>query len=172
MGPAYFREAAEAIGAAAGGPPESMAEDVWDRVLATNLKACFLFAQAVHPHMVAAGGGKLINIGSEYAIFGSAAAVPYSASKGGVIQLTKSLAVAWAKDNIQVNAIVPGWIATDMTAGVQRNAAFYDHIISRTPARRFGTPEECGGAAVFFASRASDFVTGQSLCVDGGYAVT
>ncbi len=158
-------------GIAAGGPPQSIAEDVWDRVLDTNLKAVFLFSQAVYPSMLRRGGGKIINIGSEYSLFGSAVVLPYSASKGGVIQLTKSLAVAWARDGIQVNAIIPGWITTDMTAGVEQNETMRGQIIGRTPARRFGTPDEVGGAAVFFASRASDFVTGQSLCVDGGYAV-
>ncbi len=158
-------------GVAGGGPPQSIPEETWDRVVDTNLKGTFLFCQAAHPALVASGGGKIINIGSEYAIFGSAAVLPYSASKGGVIQLTRSLAVAWARDNIQVNAIIPGWITTDMTVGVQRNQQMYDHIIARTPARRFGTPEECGKAAVFLASRAADFITGISLPVDGGYSI-
>jgi len=159
-------------GIAAGGPPQSISEETWDRVVDTNLKAAFVFSQAVYPALTANGGGKIINIGSEYAIFGSAAVLPYSASKGGVIQLTKSLAVAWAGDNIQVNAIVPGWITTDMTTpGINRSPALYDRIVERTPAHRFGRPEEVAGAAVFFASRASDFVTGQALAVDGGYAV-
>ncbi len=159
-------------GIAGGGPPQSIPEDTWDRVVDTNLKATFLFCQAVYPSMAANGSGKIINVGSEYAIFGSPAVLPYSASKGGVIQLTKSLAIAWAKDNIQVNAVVPGWIETDMTAGVQRNPAMFESIISRTPAHRFGTPEECAGAAVFFSSRAADFITGQTLCIDGGFAVS
>lgn len=158
-------------GIARGGPPESIAQEAWDAVIDTNLTASFLCAQAVYPAMVAAGGGKIINIGSEYSLFGSAAVVPYSASKGGVIQLTKSLAVAWAKDNIQVNVIIPGWITTDMTRPVIDNQDRYDDIIRRTPARRFGEPEELAGAAVFLASSASDFVTGQSLAVDGGYAI-
>jgi 2-deoxy-D-gluconate 3-dehydrogenase len=158
-------------GVAAGGPPQSLEEEVWDRVVNTNLKAGFLFAQACHPAMVRNGGGKVINIGSEYSLFGSAAVLPYSASKGGVVQMTKSLAVAWARDNIQVNCIIPGWITTDMTAGISRNPDGYKRIVERTPARRFGTPEECAGAAVFLASRASDFVTGQSICVDGGYSI-
>ncbi|HXH20536.1 MAG TPA: glucose 1-dehydrogenase [Dehalococcoidia bacterium] len=158
-------------GVAAGGRPEALAEEVWDRVVDTNLKAGFLFAQACHPAMVRNGRGKVINIGSEYAIFGSPTVLPYSASKGGVVQMTKSLAVAWARDNIQVNCIIPGWITTDMTAGITRNEEAYRRIVERTPARRFGTPEECAGAAIFLASRASDFVTGQSICVDGGYSI-
>ena len=133
----------------------------------TNLTAAFRCARAVHPNFVEAGHGKIINIGSEYSLFGSATVLPYSASKGGIIQLTKSLAVAWAPRNIQVNAIIPGWIRTDMTAGVQRMEDFYRQIVQRTPAGRFGDPEELAGAGVFLASRASDFVTGVVLPVDG-----
>ena len=158
-------------GIATGGPAERLSEEVWNMVIDTNLKGSFLMAQAVYPLLVANGGGKIINIGSEYAIFGSPFSLPYSASKGGVVQLTKSLAVAWAKDNIQVNAIVPGWIKTDMTAGLRSNKAFHESIIQRTPARRWGEPEEIVGAAVFLASKASDFVTGQSIAVDGGYSI-
>lgn len=159
-------------GVAGGGLPEEIPEEVWDRVVDTNLKASFVFAQAAHPLLKASGHGKVINIGSEYSLFGSPRVLPYSASKGGVIQLTKSLAVAWAGDHIQVNAIIPGWITTDMTAGVISTPELHDPIISRTPAGRFGEPEECAGAAVFLASQASDFVTGVSIPVDGGYAVT
>jgi len=156
-------------GVARGGPPETIAEEDWDLVLDTNLKASFLFAQAAHPALRAAGGGKVINIGSEFSLFGSPAVLPYAASKGGVIQLTKSLAVAWARHNIQVNAIIPGWITTELTAPIQDDRRA--NIIGRTPARRFGEPEELAGAAVFLASHASDFVTGQSIVVDGGYSI-
>ena len=158
-------------GVAGGGPPAEITEEVWDRVIDTNLKGSFRVAQAAYPLLKAGGGGKVINIGSEYSLFGSPTVVPYSASKGGVIQLTKSLAVAWARDNIQVNAIIPGWISTDMTSGIQTNEAAHDRIVQRTPAGRFGTPAECAGAAVFLASSASDFVTGVSIPVDGGYAI-
>jgi 2-deoxy-D-gluconate 3-dehydrogenase len=154
-----------------GSRPEKHSEEDWDAVLDVNLKACFVFAQAMFPAMKEAGRGKVINIGSEYSLFGSSRVVSYSASKGGVIQLTKSLAVAWAPDNIQVNCIIPGWIWTDMTIGIKDNQQFYDHILGRTPAGRFGEPEELGGTAVFLASRASDFVTGVSIPVDGGFAV-
>lgn len=159
-------------GVAGGGRPEEITEEVWDRVVDTNLKASFVFAQAAYPLLKASGHGKVINIGSEYSLFGSPSVLPYSASKGGVIQLTKSLAVAWAGDHIQVNAIIPGWITTDMTAGIKDSPELHDSIISRTPAGRFGTPEECAGAAVFLASEASDFVTGVSIPVDGGYAIS
>ena len=158
-------------GVSGGELPQSMSEEVWDRVVDTNLKASFRFCQVAYPTLVKAGGGKIINIGSEYSIFGSAMVVHYAASKGGVIQLTKSLAVAWAKDNIQVNAIVPGWIRTDMTAPVIENEAFYKDIVQRTPAGRFGEPNELAGAAIFLSSAASDFITGQRIVVDGGYSV-
>ncbi len=159
-------------GISGGGRPETMSEETWDAVVDTNLKACFVFAQAVHPSMKALGRGKIINIGSEYSLFGSPRVVPYSASKGGVVQLTKSLAVAWARDNIQVNCIIPGWITTDMTAPAIADEKFYERIVDRTPARRFGEPEELGGTAVWLASHASDFVTGQSIAVDGGYSIS
>lgn len=159
-------------GIAGGGPPETIPDDIWDQVLDINLKSVLKFSQAVQPHLKTAGGGKIINIGSMYSIFGSADVLPYSASKGGVIQLTKSLAIAWAQHNIQVNTIIPGWISTEMTAPVMDNKAFYDMIIARTPEGRFGQPEEFAGAAVFLASAASNFVTGISLPVDGGYSIT
>jgi 2-dehydro-3-deoxy-D-gluconate 5-dehydrogenase len=159
-------------GISGGGRPETMSEETWDAVVDTNLKACFVFAQAVYPSMKELGHGKIINIGSEYSLFGSPRVVPYSASKGGVVQLTKSLAVAWARDNIQVNCIIPGWITTDMTAPAIADEKFYERIVDRTPARRFGEPEELGGTAVWLASHASDFVTGQSIAVDGGYSIS
>jgi len=159
-------------GVSGGGLPQFIPEEEWDRVIDTNLKASFRLCQAAYPALVESGGGKIINIGSEYSIFGSALVIHYAASKGGVIQLTKSLAVAWAKNNIQVNAIIPGWIRTDMTSPVINNESFYQSIIQRTPAGRFGEPNELAGAAVFLSSKASDFITGQSIIVDGGYSVT
>jgi 2-deoxy-D-gluconate 3-dehydrogenase len=159
-------------GISLGGRPETLPEESWDRVLDTNLKAVLRFSQAVYPALKDAGGGKVINIGSEYSIFGSPQVVAYAASKGGVIQMTKSLAVAWAGDGIQVNAIIPGWVRTDMTAPVIDHEPMYRSIVGRTPAGRFAEPEELAGAAVFLASAASDFVTGQSIVVDGGYSVS
>jgi 2-deoxy-D-gluconate 3-dehydrogenase len=120
--------------------------------------------------MAARGGGKIINIGSEYSHFGNQIAPSYAASKGALIQLTKSLAIELAPHNIQVNAIVPGWIESEMTAPI-KSRPFYDEILKRTPAGRFGTPAECAGAAIFLASRAADFVTGATIFVDGGYAI-
>ena len=152
--------------------PHRMSDDEWSAVLDTNLTSVFRFCRAAYP-LLKEKGGKIINIGSMYSLFGSPVVPSYSASKGGVVQLTKSLAVAWARKNIQVNALLPGWITTEMTAPVKDEMpAMYQGIVDRTPAGRFGEPEECAGAAVFLASRASDFVTGQSVAVCGGYSVS
>ena len=151
-------------------PPQDYALDEWRRVVSVNLDGTFLCSREVYPHMKRAGGGKIINIGSMTSVFGSDWVASYSASKGGVVQLTKSLAVAWAADNIQVNAILPGWIHTDLTAPIRTNfPERYEYIRSRIPNGRWGEPGEMGGAAVFLASAASDYVTGVSLPVDGGY---
>jgi len=141
----------------------------WDTVIETNLTSVFLLSQIAARSMVQRGRGKIINLASEYAIFGSGSIPSYSASKGAIVQLTKSMAIDLAPNNIQVNAILPGWIATDLTAPV-RNTPLYDEIITRTPAGRFGTAEEIAGAAVFLASDAADFVTGTVVAVDGGYS--
>ena len=107
-----------------------------------------------------------------YSFFGSGRIPSYSAAKGALVQLTKSMAIELAAFNIQVNAIAPGWIETDLTAPVKTDfPALYQEIITRTPAGRFGSADECAGTAVFLASRASDFVTGATICVDGGYAI-
>jgi 2-deoxy-D-gluconate 3-dehydrogenase len=144
--------------------------DAWDKVLETNLSASFLLSKYAAQSMATRRSGKIINIASEYSRFGNPIAPSYAASKGGLIQLTKSLAIELAAHNIQVNAIVPGWIESDMTAPI-KSRPFYDEIIMRTPAGRFGTPEECAGTAIFLASHASDFVTGATIFVDGGYAI-
>jgi 2-deoxy-D-gluconate 3-dehydrogenase len=155
--------------AIAGGALRLEAEQ-WDRVLETNLNSCFFLAQLAAQSMTTRKTGKIINIASEYSRFGNQIAPSYAASKGALIQLTKSLAIELAPYNIQVNAIVPGWIESDMTAPI-KSRPFFNEIIMRTPAGRFGTPEECGGAAVFLAARASDFITGATIFVDGGYAI-
>jgi 2-deoxy-D-gluconate 3-dehydrogenase len=122
--------------------------------------------------MVEAGGGKIINIGSMMSIFGASFTTPYAASKGGIVQMTRALATAWAKDNIQVNAVLPGWIDTNLTRKARADVAgLHDRVLARTPAGRWGTPEDHAGIAVFLASAASDFVTGTAIPVDGGYSV-
>ena len=153
--------------------PQDLATEEWDQVLDVNLRAAFLAARAVYPQMRSQGAGKIINIGSMFSIFGGGGSgAPYSASKGGIVQLSKSLAVAWAKDNIQSNAILPGWFMTELTSAVPlTQPERYDLINRRIPYGRWGEPEELQGAVVFLASRASDYVTGAVLTVDGGYSV-
>jgi 2-deoxy-D-gluconate 3-dehydrogenase len=147
--------------------PQDYTLEEWQQVINTNLTGVFLCSRAVYPYMVKAGGGKIINIGSMTSIFGSSVSPVYAATKGGVVQFTKSLALFWAKDNIQVNVILPGWIHTDLTASASSER--YNFIKARIPHGRWGEPDELAGAAVFLASRASDYVTGIALPVDGGY---
>ena len=143
----------------------------WHAVLETNLTGAFACSQAAYAPMKAAGGGKIINIGSMMSIFGGAYAAPYSTSKGGLVQLTKSLATAWAKDNIQVNAVLPGWIDTELTRDARAQVAgLNERVLNRTPVGRWGVPEDLAGIAVFLAAPASDFVTGAAIPVDGGYS--
>ena len=153
------------------GAPEHLSDENWDAVINTNLNSVFKCCRGVHPFM-RKSGGKIINIGSMYSLFGTPIIPNYAASKGAVVQLTKSLATAWARHQITVNCILPGWISTDLTAAVEADADFSADIIKRTPAGRFGTPQDLGGTAVFLASNASSFVTGQSLAVCGGYSIS
>jgi 2-deoxy-D-gluconate 3-dehydrogenase len=142
----------------------------WDNVIETQLNAVFLLSKLAASSMLSRKFGKIINLGSMYSYFGSGLIPSYSAAKGAIIQLTKSMAIEFAPYNIQVNAIAPGWIETDMTAPV-RTTPMNDEILARTPAGRWGQPEEVAGTAVFLASRASNFVTGTTIRVDGGYAI-
>ncbi|MDX2034785.1 MAG: glucose 1-dehydrogenase [Blastocatellia bacterium] len=148
----------------------SLAE--WHEVLETNLTSAFLCAQAAYPEMKRGGGGKIINIGSMMSIFGASFAVPYAASKGGIVQMTKGLATAWAKDGIQVNAVLPGWIDTDLTKRAREQVqGLHERVLERTPTGRWGVPADFAGIAVFLSSPASDFITGTAIPVDGGYSV-
>jgi 2-deoxy-D-gluconate 3-dehydrogenase len=152
--------------------PQDMSVAEWDENVEINLRSFFITAKAAYPAMKEAGGGKIISIGSMASIFGVSALPAYGASKGGILQLTRSLAVAWADDNIQVNCILPGWINTDLSAGGKRDIPGLEQgVIARTPAGRWGDPVDLAGTAVFLASPASDFVTGAAIPVDGGYAV-
>ncbi len=145
----------------------------WDAVIETQLNSVFLLSKLAAASMATRKRGKIINIGSMYSYFGSGLIPSYSAAKGAIVQLTKSMAIELAPHGIQVNAIAPGWIATDMTAVIRTEAlkAMNDEILMRTPAGRWGQSEELAGPAIFLASSASDFVTGETLRVDGGYAI-
>jgi 2-deoxy-D-gluconate 3-dehydrogenase len=146
----------------------TMAE--WHRVLDTNLTSVFVASQAAYAAFKRAGGGKIINIGSMFSVLSAGFAPVYSATKGGLVQLTKSMAIAWAKDNIQVNAVLPGWIDTELTQRARSDVpGLHDSVLSRSPTGRWGRPEDLAGVAVFLASSASDFVTAASIPVDGGY---
>ena len=151
--------------------PEEYSLEEWKFVLDTNLTSAFVASQAAYPHLKRAGGGKIVNIGSMMSIFGAAFVGPYGASKGGIVQLTRALACAWAKDNIQVNAILPGWIETALTQRARKDIpGLNENVLRRTPAGRWGEPRDLAGIAVFLASPASDFITGTAIPVDGGYS--
>jgi len=143
----------------------------WHQVMDTNLTSAFVASQAAYPHLKRGGRGKVVNIGSMMSIFGGGYLAPYGASKGAIVQLTRSLATAWAKDNIQVNAVLPGWIDTALTRRAREELEGLDErVLSRTPAGRWGEPADLAGVAVFLCSAASDFVTGTAIPVDGGYS--
>ncbi len=152
-------------------PPQDYTLDEWQRVLDVNLTGVFSCAQAAYAPMKQGGSGKIINVGSIFSIFGASFATVYSTSKGAIVQLTKSLATAWAKDDIQVNAILPGFIDTEMTrAARQQVPGMHERVLNRTPAGRWGVPEDLAGITVFLAARASNFVTGAVIPVDGGFS--
>jgi 2-dehydro-3-deoxy-D-gluconate 5-dehydrogenase len=151
--------------------PEELTLGEWRQVLDTNLTSAFLSSRAAHPIMKAQGGGKIINIGSMMSIFGASFAPAYAASKGGIVQFTKALAAAWARHHIQVNAVLPGWIDTELTIEARRQVTgLHERVLARTPAGRWGVKDDMAGIAVFLASPASDFVTGTAIPVDGGYS--
>lgn len=151
--------------------PEDYTLAEWHTVLDSNLTSAFLCSQAAYPAMKKMGAGKIINIGSMMSIFGAPFATAYAASKGGMVQMTKSLATAWAKDGIQVNAILPGWIDTALTRRAREQVAgLHESVLKRTPAARWGVPDDFAGIAVFLAAPASDFVTGAAIAVDGGFS--
>ena len=152
--------------------PHLLELEEWSSVIDTNLTSAFLCSKAVHPAMKAAGGGKVINIGSMMSIFGASFAPAYAASKGGIVQFTRACAAAWAADNIQANAILPGWIDTDLTKRARVEVGgLHERVLARTPAARWGTIDDFAGIAVFLASPASDFVTGTAIPIDGGFSI-
>ncbi|MET0605364.1 MAG: glucose 1-dehydrogenase [Beijerinckiaceae bacterium] len=140
----------------------------WDRIVATNLSAVFYVTQAVMKRMVPRGRGKIVNIGSVTSELGRATIIPYATTKGGVKMMTRGLAAEFGKHNIQINAIAPGYIVTELNKALIENVEFSNWVKARTPAARWGETEELIGAAVFLSSRASDYVNGHLLFVDGG----
>jgi len=156
-----------------GALPQDMSEEDWHFVMDANITSAFLCSKACYPELQKAGAGKILNCGSMYSLFASGFVPAYAASKGAMVQLTKSLATAWATDNIQVNCFLPGWINTDLTQGAkERLPDLHENVLARTPAGRWGEPGDMAGVAVFLASPASDFITGAVIPVDGGYAVS
>ncbi|TMJ05594.1 MAG: glucose 1-dehydrogenase [Alphaproteobacteria bacterium] len=152
--------------------PDQLSAAEWRTVIDTNLTSAFVCSHAAYPHMKKNGSGKIINIGSMMSIFAAGFAPAYAASKGGIVQFGRACATAWAKDNIQVNAVLPGWIDTDLTKNARREVAgLHERVLGRTPAARWGQPSDFAGIAVFLASAASDFVTGTAIPVDGGFSV-
>ena len=143
----------------------------WDDIVATNLTAPFLVSQAALPGMIARRSGKIIHIASLMSELARPTVVPYTAAKGGVRQLTRGMAVELAPHNIQVNAIAPGYFATEMNRALIDNAEFNAWVCKRTPAGRWGQPDEIAGLAVFLASPAANYMTGQLLVMDGGMSV-
>lgn len=152
--------------------PQDMSVAKWDEIMETNLRSFFIAAREVYPVMARAGGGKIISIGSITSLMGVGPFAVYGASKGGVVQLTRGLASAWAKYGIQVNCILPGWINTELSIRAkERDQGLESRIVARTPAGRWGEIDDIVGTAVFLACRASDFITGVAIPVDGGYTM-
>ena len=152
--------------------PETYKLEDWHSIINTNLTSGMLASQAAYPYLKAHGCGRVINNGSMLSIFGLPLHVAYGASKGGVVQMTKSTAVAWAADGITVNVILPGWIDTDLTRKARQDmAGLNDNVLARTPSRRWGEPSDFEGVAAFLASDAAAFITGVAIPVDGGYSV-
>jgi 2-deoxy-D-gluconate 3-dehydrogenase len=151
--------------------PQELELHEWRHVMDTNLTSAFMCCKAAYP-LLKRQGGMVINIGSMLSILGAPYASAYGASKGGIVQFTRSIATAWAVDNIQVNAVLPGWIDTELTQGAREQVpGLNERVLARTPAGRWGVPADLAGIAVFLASSASDFVTGTAIPVDGGYSV-
>ncbi len=150
------------------GPLETMPYETWQKVLDVNLTGAFLLTQHCFEMMKQKGGGKIVNIASLMSEIARPTISPYVASKGGIKMFTKAIAIDWAKYNIQANAVIPGYISTEMNTPLIEDPKFNQFIIDRTPAGRWGKPEEVAQAVLFFASPCADFITGQLVAVDGG----
>jgi NAD(P)-dependent dehydrogenase (short-subunit alcohol dehydrogenase family) len=146
-------------------------EQAWDLILDTNLKGYFLVAQAVAPQMIARGYGKVVNMSSILGAVGLPGQVAYAASKGGVDQITKVMALEWAKQGVRVNAIGPTYFETDLVKQLRNDPERFNFINERTPMGRWGYPEELEGIVIFLAAPASDFITGQTIYIDGGWTI-
>ena len=142
--------------------------DDWNQVLDTNLRGTFFVAQAIARRMVAKNYGRIINIGSVTSVFGYAGLAPYGASRGGVRQLTMSLADDWGKHGVTVNCLAPGWFRTEQNKVLYDNKEWVDYLVDRIPVKRPGEPHDLDGAVVFLASEESRYITGQTLLIDGG----
>jgi 2-deoxy-D-gluconate 3-dehydrogenase len=152
--------------------PQDLSLEEWRLVLETNLTSVFVACKAAYPVMKGQGGGKIINIGSMFSLFGVPYAPAYGASKGGIVQLSKSLASAWAPDHIQVNAVLPGFIDTELTIGARRDVpGLHERVLARIPDGRWGNIHDLSGVAVFLAAPASDYLTGVAIPVDGGFSI-
>jgi 2-deoxy-D-gluconate 3-dehydrogenase len=152
--------------------PEALTPEDWHTVMDANISSAFFCSKACFAHMKAAQGGKILNNGSMMSIFGTPLSAAYASSKGAMTQLTKSLATAWAEDNIQVNCFLPGWIDTDMTVLAREVMPdLNDRVLTRTPAKRWGHIDDFQGLAIFLGSPASKFITGATIAVDGGFSV-
>ncbi|WP_422926318.1 SDR family NAD(P)-dependent oxidoreductase [Singulisphaera sp. PoT] len=152
-------------------PPHELTLEEWNTVMDVNLTSAFLVSKEAYPHLKSAGGGKVINIGSMGSYFGIPYASAYATSKGGIVQFSKSCALAWALDNIQVNAILPGWFETELTDRARAHVpGLYERMQGRIPQGRWGSPADIAGTAVWLSSAASDYVTGVAIPVDGGFS--
>jgi NAD(P)-dependent dehydrogenase (short-subunit alcohol dehydrogenase family) len=152
-------------------PVLELSSEEWDLVMDTNLKGYFLMAQAVVPDMLSRSYGKVINMASILGAVGLPSQLAYASSKGGVVQMTKVMALEWAKQGVHVNAIGPTYFETPLVAQLRNDPERYGFIVERTPMGRWGQPDELAGIAIFLASRASDFITGQTIFIDGGWTI-
>lgn len=150
--------------------PEKMTLEEWDKFIAIDLTSCFLCSKACYPEMIKAGGGKIINVGSAITKKGFGKLVHYAAAKGGMDHMTQSLARAWGKDNIQVNAVLPGLVHTEMMPcfGPNKIGPLVDYAVKKSPVGRYGMPDDFEGISVLLSSEASSFITGAIIVADGG----
>ncbi len=151
--------------------PEDVTDAEWGHVIDINLNALMRMTRAAYPALKASGAGRVINIGSMLSLFGVPFSPAYAASKGAVLQYTKAIATAWATEGITANAVLPGWVDTELTQGARRDVqTLHDSVLARTPMKRWGRPDDLAAVAVFLASEEARFVTGTGIPVDGGYA--